>query len=928
MYLKRFLFLFFLTITSITLSNGMNADSLKYNDTLDKALSLYRKGRVYGQNGILDSALLHTQKAVLFFEGMQPTDSTHLANAYQSLGIINKLLGKYNDAINCYDKSEGIYISINNTQLTAYIYGNKANIYSAQQDYSKALDYLLRANDIFKNDSIKFQNQRAITYNNLGNIYRKKEDYVEAINYYNKSLSLKTKNNSLYSTLGNLALCYNMLEKPELANTYYLKAIKIIRELYGENNTNATTQYLNYANFLAKEKNNDKALKFYRSTINIYRNNIGEKHPDLSNCYNDLGEFFLKENKIDSALFYFQKSLIALSPNFNDEKISSNPTINQALSKIRLLSALKNKAYALSELYLLNNDKNYLKLSLVNYDQAIETIDLIRSGYISEESKLFLAANESETFSNALQTSFKLYKLTQEQKYLEKAFNYSEYGKSAILNESLKNNHALNIGGIPDSLIIKEKQLRKSIWNYEELIYEENKNKKPDHNKLKYWNEYLFNQKQEFDKLSVYLENNFQKYQSLKNKKNTVSIAEVQKKISRNEVLIEFCNTENKIFTFVISKKISEIYVQDIDSVFHNHLDNLLHSLSDNNFSYHGIHEFNQFKESSFYVYKYLVKPIEDKIKNKDLIIIPSEKLTYLPFEVLITEKDDYTRIDYKALPYLLYNNSINYFYSASLLFEKNTIYKTTDKKLGAFAPMYNNANEIYLNTFSYRQEYREKLFPLPGIKEEIQAISELLNSGDMYMDNRATEKIFKEVAPRYDILHLAMHTIMDDENPMYSKMAFTQNNDSIEDGFLNTYELYNMKLNSRMTVLSSCNSGSGKYQRGEGVMSLARGFVYAGCPSIVMTLWSVEDKSGVKLMTSFYKYLMKGKTKSRSLQLSKIDFINNADQLKSHPYFWSGYVVIGNNDGLFLPYKKYLIFFGIFMIAGIVLFYRFRKPN
>lgn len=928
MYLKRLLFLFILTITSSTLSNGQNTDSLKYNNTLDKAVFLYREGRIYGQNGILDSALLLTQKAVLLLEGLQPTDSTRLANAYLSLGVINTLLGKYNDAITCCNKSEVIYISRNNTQLTAFIYGNKANIYFVQQDYSKALDYLLRANDIFKNDSIKFQNQRAYTYNNLGNIYRKKEDYVEAIKYYNKSLNLKTKNNSLYSTLGNLALCYNKLEKPELANTYYLKAIEIIRELYGENNTNATTHYLNYAIFLAKQKNNDEALKYFRLTINIYKNNIGEKHPDLSNSYNNLGEFFLKENKIDSALFYFQKSLIALSPNFNDEKISSNPTINQALSKIRLLSALKNKASALSKLYLLNNDKNYLKLSLISYDQAIETIDIIRSGYLSEESKLFLAANESETFSNALQTSFELYKITKEQKYLEKAFNYSEYGKSAILNESLKNNHALNIGGIPDSLIIKEKQLRRSIWNYEELIYEENKNEKPNYNKLKYWNEYLFNKKQEFAKLSIYLEDNFQKYQSLKNKKHTLSIAEVQKKLSRNEVLIEFCNTENKIFTIVIGKKDSEIYTQDLDSAFHIHLDNLLQSLSNNNFSYHGANEFNQFKESSFYIYKSLIKPIENKIKNKDLIIIPSEKLTYLPFEVLISEKGDYTRIDYKALPYLLYNNSFTYFYSALLLFEKNTIYKTTDNKLGAFAPMYNNVNEIFPNTFSYRQEYREKLFPLPGIKEEVQAISELLNGGDLYLDNRATEKTFKEVSPTYDILHLAMHTIMDDENPMYSKMAFTQNNDSIEDGFLNTYELYNMKLHSRMIVLSSCNSGSGKYQRGEGVMSLARGFVYAGCPSIVMTLWSVEDKSGVKLMTSFYKYLMKGKTKSKSLQLSKIDFINNADQLKSHPYFWSGYVVIGNNDVLFIPYKKYLIFFGILMIVGIVLFYRFRKTN
>ena len=131
------------------------------------------------------------------------------------------------------------------------------------------------------------------------------------------------------------------------------------------------------------------------------------------------------------------------------------------------------------------------------------------------------------------------------------------------------------------------------------------------------------------------------------------------------------------------------------------------------------------------------------------------------------------------------------------------------------------------------------------------------------------------------------------------------------------------MKLNCRMTVLSSCNSGNGKLQRGEGVMSLARGFVYAGCPSIIMTLWSVEDKSGVELMIDFYKNLLKGKTKSESLRDSKIDFIKHSDQLKAHPYFWSGYVVIGDNEPLFSN-KLHILIIGIaliiFLFVGLII--------
>ncbi|MCK5169272.1 MAG: CHAT domain-containing protein, partial [Bacteroidales bacterium] len=397
--------------------------------------------------------------------------------------------------------------------------------------------------------------------------------------------------------------------------------------------------------------------------------------------------------------------------------------------------------------------------------------------------------NEFETFSNALQTSYELYKLTNEQKYLEKAFNYSEAGKSAILTEALKNTYALNIGGIPDSLINKEKQLEKSIWTYEELIYEENKKKNTDQNKLEYWHKYLFEKKQEFDDLAVYLENNFQKYHSLKYVQNTLKIEDIQKKLSRKDLLIEYFLTNDKIYTILIGKKESGIFVQNIDQSFHIHLDNLLQSLSNNNFSNHGFEEFKQYQESSFFIYKTLLKPIENRIINKNLILIPDGKLAYLPFEVLTTENISFKRINYKGLPYLLYSNHFNYSYSASFLFENSDITKRAGKKLGAFAPTYNNISGLPDKFSLFRQEYRERLFPLKGIKDEVQKVSELIN-GDLYLDFDANEKTFKKVASQYDILHLAMHTIMDDQNPMYSKMAFTQNEDSIEDGFLNTYEL------------------------------------------------------------------------------------------------------------------------------------------
>jgi CHAT domain-containing protein len=167
------------------------------------------------------------------------------------------------------------------------------------------------------------------------------------------------------------------------------------------------------------------------------------------------------------------------------------------------------------------------------------------------------------------------------------------------------------------------------------------------------------------------------------------------------------------------------------------------------------------------------------------------------------------------------------------------------------------------------------------------------------------------------------MHTILDDDNPMYSKLVFTQTEDSLNDGLLNTHEIYNMKLKARMVVLSACNSGDGKFLKGEGVMSLARGFFYSGCPSLIMTLWTVEDLSGSVLMSSFYKYLSQNYPKDVALQQAKLAYLESADNLKSHPYFWSGYVAIGDTEELyrFSMIHKILMLLGFVLVFGAVYF-------
>jgi CHAT domain-containing protein len=326
--------------------------------------------------------------------------------------------------------------------------------------------------------------------------------------------------------------------------------------------------------------------------------------------------------------------------------------------------------------------------------------------------------------------------------------------------------------------------------------------------------------------------------------------------------------------------------------------------------------------------------PVKDLINGHNLIVIPEGILSFLPFETFIKKMpDSLTSGYYKDLSYLLYDYNISYSYSSTLYAEsRKKTSKKRIKKLLAFAPKYDSSNVVLTKNqqlFTRQKKYRKELFPIPGVVEEVNSIKNLIRS-DVFLSKDATETNFRNVAEFYDILHLAMHTFIDNENPMYSKLIFTLGEDTLNDGFLNTFEIFSLKLKARMVVLSACSTGEGNFSKGEGVMSLARSFAYAGAPSMLLTLWQVEDKSGVKLMLDFYSGIKKGMSKPEALRYAKMKYIKEAKPENSHPFFWSTYISMGNPASLF---RKINFLTTVLLISGISLIlltglYYFRKKT
>ncbi|MEA3458747.1 MAG: CHAT domain-containing protein, partial [Candidatus Thermoplasmatota archaeon] len=553
------------------------------------------------------------------------------------------------------------------------------------------------------------------------------------------------------------------------------------------------------------------------------------------------------------------------------------------IQEYELLYPLYRKANALQLMYEHGKkDVRYLKASVQTYDFIIALIDRIK-GNLTEESNFLFTEKIQDIFYHSIKTSLLAYEITKKPVFIETTFKFIEKNKAAVLLSSIRSEDAIKFAGISEESQRLEKTIKKRISAYKKQIFDQKNLTKPDERKINLWESKLLYLHKSYDSLIARFGIENPEYYALKYDTTVINISEIKNCIGKSKALIQYAVFDKEIFISVITSDSSLIISKTVDSIFFHQIENL-YKMFAVNMNNHNIDDFMTYILFSNNLYRLLFEPFTDIIKNKDLIIIPDGRLGYLPFETLITEIPDIDEIDYRSLPYLLKKHSVSYSYSSTLLFKNNLDSDIDDLKLLAFAPSYTNREAIENNSFIKNHNLSDYLIPLKQAKDEIDNISKIFKSTKCE-NSDASEKRFKELAPEYDILHLAMHTILNDTAPMYSKLVFTPSGDDEQDIFLNTYEVYNLDLKARMVVLSACNTGSGKLQKGEGIMSLARGFLYCGVPSIIMTLWEVNDRSGAGIMTDFYKNLKKGLPKDKALQIAKLNYLENARQFMAHPF-------------------------------------------
>ena len=328
-------------------------------------------------------------------------------------------------------------------------------------------------------------------------------------------------------------------------------------------------------------------------------------------------------------------------------------------------------------------------------------------------------------------------------------------------------------------------------------------------------------------------------------------------------------------------------------------------------------------------LYKAAVEPATSVIGDKRLLVIADGALNYVPFEALVKTTDG---ADYSSLSYLIKTNEIVYAPSGSvvaairqqrgssptvregsragknILLIADPIFNSNDPRLkgNSAAQASGEARGLGLGLESAIDDVTDSSAPavglqlarLTGTRTEAEEIAKTARTGggqaDLWMDLNASEdNVHNRDMNNYRVIHIATHGLLDAQRPQFTGVVLSLVGNKSNDGFLRTDEIFNLRMNPALVMLSACETGLGKEKRGEGVIGLTRAFMYAGAPTVGVTLWSVADKSTADLMTDFYKrFLGSGNSAPGAMRNAQLSMISARKY--SAPFYWAPFVLVG----------------------------------
>ncbi|MEM7367064.1 MAG: CHAT domain-containing tetratricopeptide repeat protein [Bacteroidota bacterium] len=597
-----------------------------------------------------------------------------------------------------------------------------------------------------------------------------------------------------------------------------------------------------------------------------------------------MGFTHLQLGKYEEALEYFFQGCEILGTDSSIRQLGQLPSMANVHGINELAMTVENIANVYKHWTDAKPDSlPLLKRSLTAHLLSIAMIDSLRSRVVEEEVREQLPEIYFHVYGYGLIAAYKLYQITSEEKYLEAAWQIIEKSKATLLTAGIRN----SVASFSDDLIHQELMLRQAITDLKRKIsgYAQTK----DERTVTQLNQELLALKQKQKNFLNKVSKDHPGYFSKFFDPSTVSLSDFrQQYLQEEEIFLDYIIVASTIYILAVSKDQVSIYQRDMTGNNVANFFNLIRYFHTHPSEVDPAESRRTYLTAATEISQILLPPKEILAGHETLVISPFSGLGRLPFEALLIPEagQDITHLSYPDLPYLFNQYQIRYAYSGSTLAYsmENQTYVSSNRVLGMAPYFFANHDTL---------EYSE------GEVKQIGA----MYPADLFCKETATEAQFKYLFSEYPIIHLSTVGVTDTTNALHAKLYFYPDLESDEDGILYLSEIYGLPLRAELVVLSACYTAEGQRHSGEGVISLGRGFRYAGAKSVLISLWKANDKLAPEILKKFYEHLSTGVPKAEALYLAKREFLNNSTPIEAQPYYWANFVMYGDSSSVLPPW-------------------------
>lgn len=850
----------------------------------------------YNYMGQPDSAIAYLREGLggQWRSASTSIESESLCWMYVNLGYHQFRADNITGAVEAYEFADRIFTTyqFEDFSIVGYVYKPLGACYTmlgdnerARSVYQKALAIALPEGD---------PDDLGGLYNNIGLTYWNENDNLSAIDFYQKGLLLANlppdKNGLLKSGAARSYLEQgNLQEAAKLAHA----AIQLLQGLEFSDTARIaqylTNAYLVQGSVLRRSKQFKPALAAFGNGLVQADIAFGTRyHRYSAKLYIELGQLYFQMDSFSLALQHYNLALSCVIPDFDPAQLQDIPSENYLQAENAIFEALEGKADVLEARYDLTGDLSDLEWALACHNLAylaeLKLWDVLQN----ESAKLLLGAYSRSRTEKVVRICHYLAQHTGEERYLEQAFLAVEQSRAQLLIDAVRENLMRRQLQTTDTLWQKEMRLRREL-SYYTKEYQLAQGEVEKNKFLVLKNEIAA----QINNLHTILLADYPQYGSII-QESTLRYSDLVDAADVNDTdwLIEYFFGEDYAYAFVIKHtnqspelyrigKTEEVEAQVMDLLGYFQSRKLLSN------------DREGYLLKAFLLHQKLLGPILDEESvPQNILIIPEGVLNFLPFEALVTQSDNTA---WQRVPFLIRSFNIKYAYSAQILKLWTGQIAKGKKNLLAVAPVF--------------QDGDRGLAPLLSSRQEIRRLS--ISGAEELTAEKATTKNLIRMTPNYRILHLSTHAQSAGPSPRLE----------LYDRPLYLPEIYTLDLQADLVVLSACETGLGQVQQGEGVMSLSRGFAYAGGKSLVAGLWQVNETSTAQLFSDFYESLENGNSKSHALQNAKLKYLQNdaIPDFQKSPYYWAGFVYYGDGGAVtFTTFSKWYVVAFVFMLIGI----------